>query len=208
MLGLGAAVPIGPVNVEIARRSLKNGFKAGSALGAGAATVDLIYAIIVTFVIGNLYGDQEKQTQLQNHPVVVALMYASSLFFAYLGFLCIREYFRNKDPDLTPDSQPILRGYLTGLLMTSLNPMTLIFWFIGVGGKSSTIENPAQNLPWLAVGVFISALGWALSFSALITRLGALAKHRVMRLANLIGGIILLAFALAPIYKKIWDAIH
>jgi L-lysine exporter family protein LysE/ArgO len=206
-LGLGAAAPIGPVNVEIARRSLKNGFKAGAALGAGAATVDLIYAIIVSILMGTLLKDDERRKALEHSPVILILMIASGLLLGYLGFLCLREYWRNKDPDLTPDSQPIIRGYFTGLLMTSLNPMTLIFWFVGVAGKATTIDNPAQNLPFLATGVFISALGWALTFAAIITRIGSMAKHRVMRLANLAGGIILLGFALAPVWKWSWNAL-
>ncbi|HEY2589318.1 MAG TPA: hypothetical protein VGI81_26470, partial [Tepidisphaeraceae bacterium] len=45
-LGIGAAVPIGPVNVEIARRTFRGGFPAGFALGCGAVTVDVSYAIL------------------------------------------------------------------------------------------------------------------------------------------------------------------
>src|SRR3954469_25980234 len=46
LLGLGAAVPIGPVNVEIARRALRGGFLAGFALGCGAVSVDVLYAVL------------------------------------------------------------------------------------------------------------------------------------------------------------------
>ena len=45
-LGLGAAVPIGPVNVEIARRVLRNGFRNGFALGCGAVSIDVSYAVL------------------------------------------------------------------------------------------------------------------------------------------------------------------
>ena len=36
LLGWGVAVPLGPVNVEIARRTLRRGFRAGFFLGMGA----------------------------------------------------------------------------------------------------------------------------------------------------------------------------
>src|SRR5436190_8319667 len=49
VLGLGAAVPIGPVNVEIARRTLRGGFIHGFVLGCGAVTVDVSYAILTSF---------------------------------------------------------------------------------------------------------------------------------------------------------------
>ena len=37
LLGWGVAVPLGPVNVEIARRTLRGGFRAGFFLGMGAS---------------------------------------------------------------------------------------------------------------------------------------------------------------------------
>ena len=51
-LGLGAAVPIGPVNVELARRTLRGGFSRGFALGCGAVTADVTYAILASFGLG------------------------------------------------------------------------------------------------------------------------------------------------------------
>src|SRR5437016_2198077 len=52
LLGIGAAAPVGPVNVEIARRTLKRGFRAGFALGCGAVTVDVTYAVLASLSLG------------------------------------------------------------------------------------------------------------------------------------------------------------
>lgn len=46
LLGWGVAVPLGPVNVEIARRTLHRGFRAGFLLGMGAVSVDVMYAAV------------------------------------------------------------------------------------------------------------------------------------------------------------------
>src|SRR6187551_2601489 len=54
LLGLGAAVPIGPVNVQIARQALRNGFGAGFALGCGAVTVDVFYAALTSVGVERL----------------------------------------------------------------------------------------------------------------------------------------------------------
>ena len=50
-LGLGAAAPIGPVNVEIARRAIRGGFWAGFLLGLGAVTVDVSYVILASLSV-------------------------------------------------------------------------------------------------------------------------------------------------------------
>src|SRR5437868_6914432 len=81
LLGLGAAVPIGPVNVEIARRTLRIGFLAGFALGCGAVTVDILYAALSSLSF----------TQLLTAPAVARVVGAAGVvLLVYLAFLCFR----------------------------------------------------------------------------------------------------------------------
>ena len=79
-LGLGAAVPIGPVNVEIARRALRVGFRAGVALGLGAVTVDVFYAVISAMSF----------TRVLNHPaVLIPVAAGGACLLAFLGVQCL-----------------------------------------------------------------------------------------------------------------------
>src|SRR5436190_22106774 len=85
ILGLGAAVPIGPVNVEIARRTLRGGFLAGFALGCGAVTVD------VTYVILSSLGFRI----LANKPLIFwPLSIGGILLLCYLGGMSWRDAIR------------------------------------------------------------------------------------------------------------------
>src|SRR5438477_10135669 len=78
-LGLGAAVPIGPVNVEIARRTLRGGFFAGFALGCGAVTVDVTYAILSSLGF----------SLLLNRPIFYwPLSIGGIALLTYLGVMC------------------------------------------------------------------------------------------------------------------------
>jgi threonine/homoserine/homoserine lactone efflux protein len=52
LIGLGAAVPIGQVNVMIARRTLRGGFWPGFAVGAGASSIDVMYAMLSSLGFG------------------------------------------------------------------------------------------------------------------------------------------------------------
>src|SRR3982751_3055872 len=76
LLGRGAAVPIGPVNVQIARRTLRDGFARGVALGAGAVTVDVTYAILSTLGFQSM-GDRPA--------VVIVLTLAGAFLLGFLG---------------------------------------------------------------------------------------------------------------------------
>ncbi|CAA6802363.1 MAG: Lysine exporter protein (LYSE/YGGA), partial [uncultured Sulfurovum sp.] len=46
LLGLGAAVPLGPINILIMNHALKN-YKSAVAIGFGAMSADMVYLFII-----------------------------------------------------------------------------------------------------------------------------------------------------------------
>jgi threonine/homoserine/homoserine lactone efflux protein len=189
-LGLGAAVPIGPVNVEMARRVLRTGFGNGFALGCGAVTIDVTYAILSSLGL----------RPVLNRPFLqIPLEVAGLLFLTFLGVMSIRSARQAVSDDVLLDqSQPrsVHGAYLTGLLMTLLNPMTLAFWFIAVPGAVGSItKDPSRDLPVICAGVFFGTIAWVLFFCMLLLVLGKWRKPWWLALADWVGGIMLLGFA-------------
>src|SRR5687768_12414337 len=80
-LGLGAAAPIGPVNVEIARRAIRGGFWAGFMLGLGAVTVDVTYVVLASFSV-RLFLDRPR--------IMLGIGVAGGAFLILLGVECLR----------------------------------------------------------------------------------------------------------------------
>src|SRR5688500_11373520 len=80
-LGLGAAVPIGPVNVQVARQVLRGGFLRGFALGCGAVSVDVLYAVMA--------GEGMRRLE-QSGALEWSLRVGGVVLLAYLGVMCIR----------------------------------------------------------------------------------------------------------------------
>ncbi|MDB5297851.1 MAG: Lysine exporter protein, partial [Phycisphaerales bacterium] len=190
LLGLGAAVPIGPVNVEIARRALRTGAAAGAAVGLGAVTVDVAYAVLSTFSFVRL---------LDRPRVVLPVAALGAALLAYLGVQCLRaaaEAWRH-DPlgeasvvpaEEQPDAgatggrvasatrsppHPVRTAYLAGFLMTLWNPMTLAFWFTVVPATAGGVRplegaDPAAGLLLTCAGVFIGTVGWVAAYSGLL----------------------------------------
>jgi L-lysine exporter family protein LysE/ArgO len=189
LLGLGAAAPIGPVNVEIARRSLRGGFRAGFLLGCGAVTVDVTYAILTSLGV---------RPFLARPRVMAALGIAGAGVLVYLGVMCFVSATRqwrgtatNGDPE-----KPAERHYVTGLAMTSLNPMTLAFWCVVVPGMAGQWSaNPVRDLPWVCVGVFSGAMSWVIAFTGTMSWLGRRGKRATWLAADMAGGTMLLGFA-------------
>src|SRR5947209_14338508 len=110
-LGIGAAAPVGPVNVEIARRTLKRGFRAGFALGCGAVTVDVTYAVLASLSLG---------AAMKNLWALRIVGLGGAAVLAWLGIASLRSAFAASPiADANPDNAPppqAQRNYLTGLL--------------------------------------------------------------------------------------------
>jgi len=190
LLGIGAAAPIGPVNVEIARRTLRGGFRCGLALGCGAVTVDVGYAILTALSLGPL---------LQRQTVRLALGIGGTVLLACLGILCLRSAWRGSAADGADGSAHragLASHYATGLLMTALNPMTLGFWLVAVPSLvGNTSAGASRFLPMLCAGVFLGTFGWVCFFAGTLAVLRRNLGSRFRFAADMAGGVILLAFA-------------
>ncbi len=195
MLGLGVAAPIGPVNIEIARRSVRGGFPAGLAVGCGAVTIDMLYVTAASFGTGLL--DQYPR-------VVVGLTILGSMFLAYLGVSSLLAARRAMATDLPAAVDMPRRNYLTGLIITASSPMNLAFWIGAIPAAASALGD--GGLPPIVAGVAAGALGWVVFFARLMSLAGRASQRKVMLAADLLGGTMLLIFGVWGIWRIV--AIH
>jgi threonine/homoserine/homoserine lactone efflux protein len=205
--GLGAAVPLGPVNIEIIRRCLIVRPLAGASLGAGAVSADLVYLVLAFLGVGAL---------LAARPALgIGLGLAGAAFLAYLGAMAIlggrdRAAIERKlaeaaerhanDAATTGKQAKRLRGhYAFGLAMTFLNPYTLAFWTSVsadiAAGAAQAGGGLGSHLASLAIGVAIGAGGWVLFLSSALAAGKRFAGARFLMTVSVLGGATLLAYA-------------
>jgi len=208
IFGLGAAVPIGPVNVEIARRTLRAGFRSGFFLGCGAVTIDVTYAILAAVGVTPLLGKAYFYWPL------AAAGFALLVFMGVGSLAGARTAAR---ADLlasgagSQPTRPTARGsYLTGLAMTGLNPFTWAFWFVVLPQVAGTIaHDPPRDLPIICAGVFAGTIAWVVFFTSLLSLAGRFRRRWWLVLADEFGGALLLWFAgvlLLKSLQRLYDA--
>ncbi len=205
VFGLGAAVPIGPVNVEIARRTLRAGFASGFFLGCGAVTIDVIFAILAAVGVTPLLSKAYFYWPLAGAGfALLVFMGAASLAgarqAARADLLAARA-----TPQQVPAKLHSTRGsYLTGLAMTGLNPFTWAFWFVVLPQVAGTIaHDPARDLPIICTGVFAGTIAWVVSFTSLLSFAGRFRRRWWLVLADEFGGVLLLWFAAALLLNSL-----
>lgn len=201
VFGLAAAVPIGPVNIELVRRSLTRGWADAVALGFGAVSVDVVYACLAV----TLTGVGGKGGVAESPWVFWTLAPASVLLLGYLGSLSLQGAWRALHGQgllaRAASSNPrnpastLARTYLTGLAMTAVNPMTLVFWFVTLPAQALTRGVEGGQLGFLAAGVFLGTAAWVLGFTTLLSALGRWRRPWWEVAAEATGGLLLLGFA-------------
>ena len=158
ILGFSIAAPVGPIGVLVIRESMTTGRRAGLLTGLGAAAADGLYGLV-----GGL-GLTAVSALLVSHAT--ALRVAGGLFMLWLG---VRTFL--SAPASTPAGIEARAGgriFLTGLLLTITNPMTILSFaamFAGMG-LGSGMDGSAAGIVALVAGVLVGSSAWCFSCPA------------------------------------------
>lgn len=185
--GYAIAIPVGPIAVLIVRTGLRRGFGVAAAAGAGAATVDLMYAVVAVLVGGAVTGALASVVT----PIRLAAA-AALLFLAARGLMGLGR----GQPALEPrDGGPAARTYLLFVGLTLLNPATVAYFVSLAVGLPAIAQDVGARIAF-AVGAALASLSWQTLLAAVGAALHARLTRRIELATGVLSGAILVAFAL------------
>lgn len=187
LLGWGAAIPIGPIGIEMIRRNLQSGLPAGLGFGFGASSGDLTYLVLLT--VGSL--------TFLNHPRVLHSLSGIGamilLWFGIQSFKAVQSAQRNQEQKA---SKPSWKHFVEGYLLISLNPYTVLFW-VSVSGQAALLgHHELYNAVLLGLGVMFGVFSWALVLNMIIHSTKHKLSDTVMRTLSILGGLIITGFGI------------
>ena len=197
LLGWGAAIPIGPMNLEIVRRNITLGTRYGFAFGVGACLADLSYLILLAF----------GAVVILSHPTSLRVAgIIGSIILAWFGYQALT--IKNAEPvesqiKCKAPSQPY-KHTAQGYMLTLINPYTILFWS-SVSTQLVTLSTKygSGSLWYAGIGVIAATLSWVIGLNFVIHftrhKLPANIAHRL----NLVGGIILIGFAVLGLWHSL-----
>jgi L-lysine exporter family protein LysE/ArgO len=186
LLGFGAAIPLGPINLEMMRRNLHFGTLHGLSLGLGASIADLVYVSLLC--IGVL--------PFLTHPIflkVVGIMGACIL--AWFGYKAL-QLKTNPHREKKLVKKPLLTTWVAGFMLTMVNPYTIIFWASVSSQLISVTEDNSNAIILAALGVITAAVGWCAFFNLFLHFTKSKLNVNVIHWLNISGGVILIGFAI------------
>ena len=186
MAGLAIAVPVGPVNVLCASRTLRRGRLSGLISGFGAATADALYGAIAGFSITFLIDFLERE-EFWIRVIGGLLLVGFGVF-----------YFCKPAQGVSLPGEDGAAGsdYSSTLLLTLTNPTTVLSFLavlaaLGMGG---------QRLWWLTFllvgGIFCGSMLWWVTLVLMVNRFRDRLDQRAMRTLNRIAGLAIGGFGI------------
>jgi L-lysine exporter family protein LysE/ArgO len=186
LLGLGAAVPLGPINVLIMSNALRH-YGAAVALGSGAMSADITYLLLILLGLFHFMED----------PTIKLIMaVAGSAFLLYLAWLIFKG--RNEPIHLQKiEKTRLFSNWLKGYTLTLLNPYTVIFWL----SVSAYIATKNLDPLFTVLGLLSAILCWITLMPLAIHKTKHLFSQRIVTLFSVTSAAILAFFALGMLWN-------
>jgi threonine/homoserine/homoserine lactone efflux protein len=192
LLGWSVAWPPGPINAEMIRRGLGQGFLPAVAVGLGACSGDALWAVAVLLGIGLIVGDSAR----------LVLAFASTILLILLAALFLKGAWQawttRENPPLGHPGTT-RSGYLLGLMMALTSPWNLAFW-LAVMGRPQSLDSGPTGAFVVAAAVILGAGTWCVVLCTVTTRLRTRFGGPVWQIvARAATGLLMLGFALQQI---------
>jgi len=186
ILGLSIAAPIGPVNIAMIQRGLREGFAGAFLLGVGSTVADLIYILLA-------YAGADPLSHLAWARIV--MFGAGALVMAWLGYGAIHAALAA--PAAPAGAAPVAgrSAFVSGFLITIVNPMTIAFWFGILAASLAARDRAPVAVELLYVGSLAAGcLLWVVGLSAALHFGRRVAAGVVQRAVSVTAGLTLIGF--------------
>ena len=187
LLGLGVAIPIGPLNILIMNYSLSS-FGRGFALGMGAMSADILYFVLLSLGVLVVFD---------NPWIFKSIAIFGAIFLLYMAWTC----YKNASKMLakisnTERGESLLACYLKGLGLNSINPFIVGFWL-----SLSSVVASSANWMIAALGVLLALFAWVLRLSLATSLARRIISAKVARIFSYVSAVLMLFFTAFLIYN-------
>lgn len=186
LLGLTAAVPLGPINLLIMNEALKV-YKNGVSVGFGAMSADATYLLLILFGLS---------TYFNHHALLNTLSLLGSLFLFYMAYSIYKnrnEKIKKMDAHV---KSSLLKHYFKGYALTLLSPYTMVFW-LSVATLSLSKSHPIFIVSGMLFAIFL----WITLMPYFIYRTKHLISQQMYSKIALISATVFCLFAFGMIIR-------
>lgn len=186
LLGFGAAVPVGPVNILIMSYSLKR-YALGTGVGLGSMSVDIFYMLLMSFGL----------LKFLNQPMFLNLLSIFGfLFLLYIAYLTYKSADLLVAKELNLKENSFLSCYAKGVLLNLVNPYIIGFW-ISVSSFAASSSNALMSLSGLIISIGL----WILGLPLVVSKSKRFISQTTAKIFAYVSALLMVVFAFMLIYN-------
>ncbi|WP_133241477.1 LysE family translocator [Balneicella halophila] len=194
VIGLMVSIPLGPIGIIVIRRTLNRGWLSGFFSGLGAASADILYAIIAATGFGlilNLVNEHIHNLQIFTFCIIIGI-----------GYVISRKSVRKLRQERSKSSN-LFSDFISIFFLTLSNPLILGVFLAFFTGAASMEDASIQNIILILFGVFIGAIFWWFSLTLSVSLFRKKFRFRNLFWINKITGIVILVFGIVGLLYSI-----
>ncbi|MGB9755710.1 MAG: LysE family translocator [Desulfurella sp.] len=189
ILGAGASVPIGPINILIINEALVS-YRNAFLLGLGAMCADITYLTLIFFGIF---------AHINEHSAIFrVLSFLGGTFLIYLAY----KIFRSRVIDSAKLKTQIyfaspFKSYSKGYILTILNPYTILFW-------TSMLAYIGQNnlqFGFTLIGLICAIILWISLMPFFVYKTKSFFNQKVGVYVNILSSLIIFGFGISILIR-------
>lgn len=194
ILGFVLAIPPGSVTIEIGRRAITSGFRSALTFNLGALSADGFYALAVYLGVSSLVADSDLFR--------LGLWIIGGGWLIKLGWegFNTRLEIPTAEESATTLDEPFRKGYLSGVGITLLNPLTILAWISLAGSFFANWHDNWGDMDtwgWLAILMMLmGTLAWTISLMSLLSYIRHWINPRYVNWVSRAAGLLLILYGL------------
>lgn len=198
IIGYVSTIPIGPINLAVVMKALRNRTAQALMIGTGSALMDVIYCGAAVFGVGSLVTDPTIDTIFRVATFAIFFVYGLKTTLGHLP----ETHFQPSDDD----APGFKRYFILGMAMYFSNPSFFAYW-ITIGGivhGYRVIESNMISNAMFALGTGAGVTTWFFTLVELVERQKVKFEvDRIRKITRFFGLLLLLVSALLG-----WDLVN
>ena len=197
LLGFSITAPIGPTNIEVIRRGVREGWRSARVFCLGVIVALVIYLLLVVLGLSFLTKSKIFNTLLTILGVIA---------LAYLSYNSLKDFFSGREIELG-EGESGNKHFLPGIILTISNPAILLLWTGIMGADLAASGASLSQGLMLSIGILIGVFMFFTVLIFLIHFGRKFLQQRYLRYVSLLAGIVLLVFCVRFAYG-LWEQIY
>ncbi|MGE4547260.1 MAG: LysE family translocator [Desulfurella sp.] len=191
LLGFGASVPIGPINILIINEALQS-YKNAFLIGLGAMCADITYLTLIFFGIFTHVSERSF--------IFHAISFFGSVFLIYLAYKIFKSRAIDSSKLKTQKHfKSSIKSYSKGYALTILNPYTIFFW----ASMLAYVNQNNLHFGFTVIGLISAITLWITLMPFFVHKTKSFFNKTISAYINILSALIIFSFGISILIRLV-----